>query len=856
MQAMKIRAAGFLLCCMAAACSGPAPAAPPAAAAAAPPPGQQPLSALPDIDSAAVLAHIKVLASDEFEGRAPGSNGETRTVNYLTDQFKRLGLASAPPDGSYVQKVPLVGITTPGAPLVLKKGGTSTTLAWKDDFVGVTRHVAQSASLDNSELVFVGYGVVAPEYNWDDYKGVDVKGKTLVMLINDPPVTDESDPSKLDPKVFGGKAMTYYGRWTYKYEIAAQKGAAGVLIVHETGPAGYPFKVVQSSFTGEQFGLVTPDKNMGRASVEAWISLDRAKDIMKMAGQDFDALKNAAATRDFKPVPLGITASVTLHNTLRTIDSKNVIAKLEGSDPALRGEDVVYMAHWDHLGIGAPVDGDSIYNGAIDNASGVAGLLEIAKAYTKLPAKPKRSILFAAVTAEEQGLLGSQYYATNPLMPLSKTLAAINMDSLNVHGRTKDITVVGYGASDLDDYIRDAAAEQGRVVRPDPEPEKGFYYRSDHFNFAKEGVPALDPDWGVDFVGKPKEYGEKLRDDYEAHDYHQPSDQVKPDWDMSGAREDLKLLFAVGYRVAQASKFPEWKQGNEFKAKRDAMLQGSTGSQGSSSAVAEVEAYRKKHEDSYNAEYVPLAGLFFLKPGVNTAGSAPGNDVRLPARTPASIGRFIYQNHNVRYEPSAGSPVTIKGQRVTAPIDLKSDDPSDPDELAIGDVVFWVHVSGERRAIRLSDPESEQAKSFAGYRWFPIDPAYRVIGKFIKDPAPHEVTTPNLQGDTETYTTEGVVEFTLNGQTVRLRPMTTRPNRFYFIFRDGTSGKETYAAARFLYSDLRPDGTTILDFNEAYNPPCSFNEFTTCPIPPPENRLTVRILAGEKAYAGKHPGGQ
>jgi len=420
-------------------------------------------------------------------------------------------------------------------------------------------------------MVFVGYGVVAPEFNWDDYKGLDVKGKTLVMLVNDPPVPDPNNASELDPKTFGGKAMTYYGRWTYKYEIGAQKGAAGVLIVHETGPAGYPFEVVQSKVT-EQFDLVTPDKNMGRASIEGWITLDRGKKLLKMAGQDFDALKKQAATRDFKPVPLGVTASMALHNKLRTIDSKNVVARLEGGDPTLKDEYVVYTAHWDHLGIGPAVNGDRIYNGAKDNAVGTAGLLEIARAFTKLPAPPKRSILFVSVTAEEQGLLGSQYYSVTPLYPLAKTLANINIDGLNVHGRTRDLTLIGFGASELDDYVSDAAGEQGRVVRPDPEPEKGFYYRSDHFNFAKQGVPALDPDEGIEFIGKPPEYGKNVRDDYTEHNYHKPSDEVRPDWDLSGAGEDLELLFAVGYRVAQADRFPQWRPGNEFKAKRDAML--------------------------------------------------------------------------------------------------------------------------------------------------------------------------------------------------------------------------------------------------------------------------------------------
>jgi Zn-dependent M28 family amino/carboxypeptidase len=454
---------------------------------------------------------------------------------------------------------------------VLRKGAQQHVLKWKDDVVAWTKHVAERANLTNSELVFVGYGVVAPEFNWDDYKGVDVKGKTLLMLINDPPVPDPANPQQLDPKAFGGKAMTYYGRWTYKYEIGAQKGAAGVIIIHETGPAGYPFEVVQSKVT-EQFDLVTPDKNMGRVAVEGWITLDQGKDVLKMAGQDFDALKKLAATRDFKPVPLGVTASMSLHNKLRTVDSNNVVARLDGSDPVRKNEYVVYTAHWDHLGVGPAVDDDRIYNGAQDNAVGTAGLLEIARAFTRLPSPPKRSILFLAVTAEEQGLLGSQYYAVTPIYRLSSTLADINMDGLNVHGRTRDLTLIGYGASDLDEFASAVAGEQGRVIRADPEPEKGFYYRSDHFNFAKQGVPALDPEGGVDFIGQPADYGKKVRDDYTEHRYHKPSDEVSDDWDLSGAREDLQVFFAVGYRVAQADKFPEWKPGNEFKAKRDAML--------------------------------------------------------------------------------------------------------------------------------------------------------------------------------------------------------------------------------------------------------------------------------------------
>jgi Zn-dependent M28 family amino/carboxypeptidase len=556
----------IIACACAAACSD---AKPQPAAEAPPPPVTQhvPIGQLPSVDMAAVLAHTKALASDEFEGRAPGTAGEDRTVGFLVDQFKKAGLKPGNTDGTYIQKVPLVGITPSPAPLVFKKDAATQTLKWKDDVVAWTKHVAPSASIADSELVFVGYGVVAPEFNWDDYKGMDVKGKTLVMLVNDPPVPDPSNPSALDPKTFGGKAMTYYGRWTYKYEIGAQKGAAGVLIVHETEPAGYPFNVVQGK-TGEQFDLVTPDKNMGRAAVEGWITLDQAKALMTMGGQDFDALKAQAATREFTPVPLGVTASMTIHNKLRTINSKNVIAKLDGGDPAVADEYVVYSAHWDHFGKGP----EGIFHGAEDDALGCASLIELGRAFTKLPAPPRRSILFLAVTAEEQGLLGSEYYTVSPIYPLAKTVADINLDSWNVHGRTKDLTLVGYGASDLDDYARDAAGEQGRVVHADAEPEKGFYYRSDHFNFAKQGVPALDPDSGIDYLGKPAGYGQQVRDEWTSKRYHQPSDVVLPDWDLTGTREDLTVFFAVGYRVAEADKIPEWKPGNEFKAKRDAML--------------------------------------------------------------------------------------------------------------------------------------------------------------------------------------------------------------------------------------------------------------------------------------------
>ena len=525
----------------------------------------------PAIDTTRVLADITRLSSDEFEGRAPGGKGEQLTVDYLVQQFQAAGLEPGNPNGSWTQDVPLVGLRPMvSSPFTIKQGAKTKQLRVLGDVVPFSRHVTEQVTLADSEIVFVGYGIQAPEFNWDDYKGVDVKGKTILMLVNDPPVPG-SGPEGLDPKTFGGKAMTYYGRWTYKFDKAAEMGAAGVLVIHETGPAGYPFATAQA-MGGERFNLVTPDKNMGKAAVEGWISLEATTDLFAQAGLKFDELKAKAATRDFAPVPLKMTASVSLTQQMRTVDSKNVIAKLTGSDPQLKDEYVIYSAHWDHLGIGAPRDGDSIYNGAMDNASGTSAMLEIARAFKAIDAKPKRTILFLAVTAEEQGLLGSEYYAKFPLYRLDRTLANINIDGMNLWGRTSDVTVIGLGASDMDDYIAAAASEANRTLIPDPESEKGFFYRSDHFNFAKVGVPALYIDDGVTFIDKPAGYGQQKRDEFTRRDYHTPSDQVKPDWDLSGLAEDARLLLAVGYRVAMAPTYPEWKPGNEFKATRDKML--------------------------------------------------------------------------------------------------------------------------------------------------------------------------------------------------------------------------------------------------------------------------------------------
>ena len=530
----------------------------------------------PAIDGHAFLEHIETLSSDEFEGRSPGTKGEDLTVEYLARQFRELGLEPGNTDGTYVQKVPLVSITIQGKPdMTLRRGAETRVLKFHDEVVPWTKRVTERVSLDASDMVFVGYGVQAPEYEWDDYKGLDVRGKTLVMLVNDPAVPDPANPSKLDPDVFGGQAMTYYGRWTYKFEIGAKLGAAAVLVVHETGPAGYPFSVVQNN-TGEQFDLVTPDKNMSRCAVEGWISRDAAVELFRLAGRDFEAAKKAAVSRGFEPVPLGVKASIAFGNTLKEIESRNVLAKVPGSDPAVEDEYVIYTAHWDHLGVGTPVDGDSIYNGAMDNASGTSALLEIARWYTKVQPPPRRSILFLAVTAEEQGLLGSQYYAEFPVYPLEKTLAALNIDGMNLFGRTRDITVIGMGASDLDDYLRAAAEGQNRTLKPDPESEKGFYYRSDHFNFAKKGVPALYTDDGTEYIGKPDTYANDVRTRWVTEDYHRPSDEVKESWDIQGAVDDMALFAKVGYEVANADRYPEWKPGNEFRQIREQRLKGGT----------------------------------------------------------------------------------------------------------------------------------------------------------------------------------------------------------------------------------------------------------------------------------------
>jgi Zn-dependent M28 family amino/carboxypeptidase len=520
------------------------------------------------IEAAPLMKHIRALSADEFEGRAPATKGEELTLAYLTKAFREAGARPGNPDGTFLQRVPLVGSAARDVNVRLQVKDQAFPLAFPSDAVVWTKRFTPEVNVENSELVFVGYGVVAPEYGWDDFKDVDVRGKTIVFLVNDPAIPDPRDPSRLDERMFKGHAMTYYGRWTYKFEIAAEKGAAAALIVHETGPAGYPWAVPMGSNSRENFDLPAADGNKGRSAVEGWIHLDKAKQLFAAAGHDFDELKRRALSKSFRPVPLGGTAAFRLKNVMREVVSYNVIAKVDGTDPALKDEYVIYTAHWDHLGRDTALAGDQIYNGARDNGTGCAALIEIARAFARAPMKPQRTILFLAVTAEEKGLLGAKYYAQHPLYPVSRTVANINMDNMNPWGPTRDINVIGLGQSTLDDVLAAAARARNRVITPDAEPEKGLYFRSDHFEFAKVGVPGLYTHTGTEFIGKPAGFGREKIEGYTAKDYHKVSDEIKPEWDLSGLAVDAELLFEVGWKVANEARHPEWKPGSEFRKLR------------------------------------------------------------------------------------------------------------------------------------------------------------------------------------------------------------------------------------------------------------------------------------------------
>lgn len=516
------------------------------------------------LDQAEFLGHVEVLASDEFGGRAPFTRGEKRTLEYLESNFKALGLEPGNGD-SFRQPVDLVEITMDPAVEVglTHEGGELQRLEAGRDIVLWTKRVAESIEVDSSDLVFVGFGVVAPEYDRNDYAGLDVQGKTVVMLVNDPGYHTQ------DENVFNGSAMTYYGRWTYKYDEAARQGAAGALIIHETGAAGYGWDVVEGSWTGPQFDLSSPNGNQHRAKVEGWLSREAGEALLNASGLNLDQLEADAVSNSFRAVPLATTFSTRMRNGIRKSQSYNILAKIPGSTRP--DEHFVYMAHWDHLGLDISRSGDRIFNGAVDNATGVAALLELAQAFKTGPA-PERSILFLAVTAEESGLLGSAFYAENPIYPHAKTVAGINIDAMNVVGPTNDVVVVGYGSSEMEDYLQTEAERQGRIVTQEPTPEKGYFYRSDHFNFAKKGVPVLYAESGVDDRERGTQYGLEKQAEYVAQRYHKPGDELTDSWNVAGTMEDLDLFLTIGMRIANSDAWPQWYEGNEFKAAREASL--------------------------------------------------------------------------------------------------------------------------------------------------------------------------------------------------------------------------------------------------------------------------------------------
>ncbi|MBQ4799749.1 M28 family peptidase [Pseudoalteromonas sp. MMG006] len=499
--------------------------------------------------------HVKVLASDEFGGRAPSSPGEKLTLDYLTAQFKALGLESGNGD-SYLQEVPLVSLEA-DANMVLTIGGKD--YQYKKDMVMGSSRISAQEGIENSELVFVGYGVNAPEYNWNDYEGLDVKGKTVVMLVNDPGFATK------DPALFTGDAMTYYGRWTYKYEEASRQGAAGAIIIHETAPASYPWSVVENSWSGEQFGFQKENNNMDRVAVEGWVTSDVAKELFTKAGLDFETVKTNAAKGAYNVDMGDLTASVSVKNTIKKSVSYNFIATLPGSEKP--DEHVIYSAHWDHLGTDKTRKGDQIYNGAHDNATGTAGLIEVAEAFTQLPKHPSRSMTFLAVTAEEQGLLGSKYYAANPVIAANKTVANINMDSLNLLGKVKDMNVVGIGKSQMDEFLTTAAKEQGRTISGDPKPSSGGYYRSDHFAFANMGIPAMYAGGGTVAADEETANYRKRMSLVLRGCYHQPCDRYRDEWDLSGAVQDLQLFYKVGFNISEQEQWPTWNANSEFQRK-------------------------------------------------------------------------------------------------------------------------------------------------------------------------------------------------------------------------------------------------------------------------------------------------
>ena len=516
------------------------------------------------ITEGVIRAHTKFLASDSLEGRGPSTRGDRLAEAYIQSQLEALGLKPGAPGGGWIQKVPLVGMKAsfPGPAVFRSERGTLDGRPG-ENFVAFSGVQKPDAKIEGAEVVFVGYGIVAPEYQWDDYKGMDLTGKVLLMMNNDP---------ENDPKLFAGKTRLWYGRWDYKYLSAAKRGAAGAIIIHTTPSAGYPWHVVKNSWAGENFEL--PDEGTPRVQVRMWADEELARAVAKLGGKDLDQLRASAESRSFRPVPLGVRMTFALANAIERRESGNVVGLLPGSAPRLAGEAVVYTAHHDHFGVkpGPRPEDDAIYNGAIDNASGAAAILSVARAFAELPASaaPRRSVYFAFVAAEEQGLLGSQYFVAHPPVPAAKIAADINVDEANWFGRTRDISLIGLGKSSIDRDVEAVAKSQGRVVKPDEFPDRGRFYRSDQFNFAKAGVPAAYLKFGTDVVGKPAGYGREQLEAYEKTTYHQPADEYRDSYDFSGAAEDARLAFLLGLRVANAETMPAWTPGDEFEAARKA----------------------------------------------------------------------------------------------------------------------------------------------------------------------------------------------------------------------------------------------------------------------------------------------
>ena len=512
--------------------------------------------ALTQINTAFFIQPVKILSSDEFQGRRPFTPGEAKTLDYLKNAFEKLGL-TPPVNGSYFQEVPLVEVTVhPEKQLSLKSKSGSFTLKYGDEFVAFSHRLQEQIEVKNSDMVFAGYGIVAPEYHWNDYKGLDVKGKTVLVLVNDPGFATG------DSTFFKGRAMTYYGRWTYKYEGASRQGAEGVLIIHQSEPAGYPWNVVLNGAVIPKLYLVPEDKYASRCKLEGWVTLDAAKKIFQNADIDFSVTKNASQP-GFKPVDLATQVSLGMQSSWQYKTTKNIMGVLKGSKRP--DEVIIYSAHWDHLGIGRPVNGDSIYNGAVDNGTSLAWMLEIAKAFVSLKIPPERSVMFFAPAAEESGLLGSGYYVKHPIFPLAKTVADINNDLVLPYGKMRDVMITGYGQSELDDYVVKAAKAQDRYVLPDPNPHTGMYFRADHFSFAKAGVPSLFARGNCDSWEHGKEWMHQKEQLWIQNNYHKPADEYNENWDLSGVAEDAKLLFRVGYRLSNETTFPKWKEGSEFK---------------------------------------------------------------------------------------------------------------------------------------------------------------------------------------------------------------------------------------------------------------------------------------------------